>query len=355
MLSEGNYLGDYLDQITDSVRKSLKFPAETIAHGFDVVLNEGSIAEIGYDVDSVENFIIAAIDGGSNTIVRTPTFALVLNRVYCNKFDRMRKLDFYELSTFISSTRVVTEGGKVFFETETYPQQGVCPLKTTKIDADDPDMKIGRMKGDIERAISLARRFCEWTFVSNALRSGAKFIVMDGSLQTAFSGESELANRRYEEAASKGAIVAGLSKSSMIYTYEGYPISGFLDVMAKRRGLSKWMVKIGSSEEWAHRATVYFVKLHEGADRGFRLDVFEAAEEEIVKRLVKSLQADSRYFAFPGYPYALIDAHTYAKVGMEEAMQIRDQILDRLDLEEARRLEQVEKSLLSHDILDQLG
>lgn len=346
---------NYLDQITDSVRKSLKFPEKTIAHGFDIALDEGSMAEIEDEEDLSEDLIISTIDGGSNTIVKTPTFALVLNRVYCNKFDRMRKLDFFELSTFISSTRVVIEGDKVLFETETYPQQGTCPLERTKIDADDPDMKIGRMRGDLERAISMARRFCEWTFVSKALRSGAKFIVMDGSLQTAFAGESELANRVYEEAASKGAIVAGLSKSSMIYTNEGYPISGFLEVMAKRRGLSKWMVKIGRSKEWTHRATVYFIKLHEGADRGFRLDVFEDAGEEIVKRLVKSLRAGSKYFAFPGYPYALIDAHTYAKVGMEEAMQIRDQILDRLDLEDARRLEQVEKALLSHDILDQLG
>lgn len=87
---------DYLEHITESVRKSVKFPEKTIAHGFDGALDEGCIAEIGYDEDSSEDFIISAIDGGSNTIIKTPTFALVLNRVYCNKFDRMRKLDFFE-------------------------------------------------------------------------------------------------------------------------------------------------------------------------------------------------------------------------------------------------------------------
>lgn len=346
---------DYLEHITESVRKSVKFPEKTIAHGFDGALDEGCIAEIGYDEDSSEDLIISAIDGGSNTIIKTPTFALVLNRVYCNKFDRMRKLDFFELSTFISSTRVVTEEDKVLFETETYPQQGACPLERTKINADDPDMRIGRMRGDLERVISMARRFCEWTFVSRALGSSAEFIVMDGSLQTAFAGESELANRVYEEAASKGAIVAGLSKSSMIYTSEGYPLVGFLNVLAKRRGLSKWIAKVGRSEEWAPRAEVYFVKLHEGADRAFRLDIFERAGEANVARLVKSLQANSKYFAFPGYPYALIDAHTYARVGGEEAMHIRDLILDKLDLEDASRLEQAERALMGHDVLDELG
>jgi len=348
-------LEDYLDRISESVKKSLNFPERTVAHGFDGTLDERCVTEITYDEDSSEDLAISAIDGGSNTIIKTPTFALVLNRVYCNKFDRMKKLDFVELSTFISSTRVVTEGDKVFFETEVYPQQGACPLDVPKINADDPDMKIGRMMGDLERAISMARRFCEWNFVSRALGSGAKFIVMDGSLQTAFARESELANRVYDEAGSKGAIVAGLSKSSMIYTNEGYPLVGFLNVMAKRGGLSKWMARVGRSEEWAPRAEVYFVKLHEGADRAFRLDVFEKAGEADVARLVRSLQANSRYFAFPGYPYALIDAHTYAKVGEEEAMHIRDLILDKLELEDASRLEQAERALMGHDVLDSLG
>jgi len=97
------------------------------------------------------------------------------------------------------------------------------------------------------------------------------------------------------------------------------------------------------------------VKLHEAADRPYRLDVFEGASKEDLVSLTASLQSNSRYFAFPGYPYALIDAHNYGRVQEEEAMHIRDQILDRLDLEDARKLEQVERALAGHDILDQLG
>jgi len=348
-------LEDYLDRISQSIKRSLSFPERTVAHGFDGALDEGSVAEITYEEDPSEDLALSAIDGGSNTIIKTPTLALVLNRVYCNKFDRMKKLDFVELSTFVSSTRVVTDGDRVLFETEVYPQQGACPLEMPKVDTNDPEMRIGRMRGDLDRAISMARRFCEWSFVSRALGSGAGFIVMDGSLQTAFPGESELANRAYEEAGSRGAVVAGLSKSSMIYTNEGYPLVGFLNMMAGRGGLSRWMARVGRSEEWAPRAEVYFVRLHEGADRAFRLDVFERAGEAEVARLVRSLQANSRYFAYPGYPYALIDAHAYARVGKEEAMHIRDLILDKLDLEDASRLEQAERALMGHDVLDELG
>ncbi|MGB9623016.1 MAG: DNA double-strand break repair nuclease NurA, partial [Candidatus Bathyarchaeia archaeon] len=187
------------------------------------------------------------------------------------------------------------------------------------------------------------------------LRSGSEFILMDGTLQTAFPGESELANGVHKCAVEQGSLISGLSKTTTIFTLEGHPISGFLENLAMKKGFQRWAARIGRSEEWTNRAVVYFVKLNEGADRSFRLDIFEEVEAERVKRLLRGLVANSRYFAFPGYPYALIDAHTYAKVGMEEAMHVRDLILDRLDIEDVKRLETVERSLSGHKILDELG
>jgi len=347
-----------LDRITDTVKENLKFPERTLAHGFNVSLDSESLKEISgdkhMDTKGIGMGTISAIDGGSTPILKTPSQELVLNRVYCNKFDRMDKLEFTERWTFISRTKVAVEGSKVFFDTDIFSEESTCPFGTLRVDSEDDGFKIGRTRGDLERAKSMARRFCEWNFVLEALKSGANFIIMDGSLQTAFTSESELANRVYGEASSRGVVVAGLSKSSTIYTEEGYPLAGFLDELARRRGLTRWMVEVGRSEEWAHRAKVFFVRLHEGADRSFRLDIHDEAQESDVVRLINSLQSNSKYFAFPGYPYALIDAHTYAKVSQEEAMHIRDLILDRLSLEDATRLEQVERALTGHDVLDDL-
>lgn len=348
---------DYLDLMADSIRESLKFPERTTAHGFDLVLGPESFREIdnkSREEQDEEPGTISSIDGGSFTILKTPTEAFVLNRVYCNKFQGMKKLDFFQRVTFISRTRVVTEGDMVFFDTEAYPVEGECAVVVPRVDSADDEFRVGRMRGELERAISMARRFCEWGFVKVALGSGADFILMDGALQTGFPMEHTLADAAYNEASSRGITIAGLSKTSTIFTSEGYPLAGLLDVMARGMGLTKWMVKVGRTDEWAHRAMVHFVRLHEGSDRGFRLDVFEETAESDLDRLVDSLQSNSRYFAFPGYPYSLIDAHTYAKVGEEEAMHIRDLILDRLDLEEATRLEQVERALTGHDILDEL-
>lgn len=343
-----------IDSIAGTIKQSLTFPEKTKGHGFSEEIDAGSFREIEHG-DDAGGARISAIDGGSCTVLRTPTMAIVLNRIYCNAFRGMEKGDFVERFTFISKTEIVTRGSRVYYETEIVPQEGEAKIGGFRIDSDDPEFKVGRTRGDLGRAISMARRFGEWGFVRNALRSKADFIVMDGSLQTGFPGESELANSIYGEVGSAGMKLSGLSKSTTIFTEEGFPVSGFANELARKRGMRKWLLSLGRNDEWAHRADVYLVKLHEAADRPYRLDVFEGASKEDLVSLTASLQSNSRYFAFPGYPYALIDAHNYGRVQEEEAMHIRDQILDRLDLEDARKLEQVERALAGHDILDQLG
>jgi len=342
------------DSIAGTIRQSLSFPDRTRGHGFSEEIHAGSFQETGNWGGGAEA-AISAIDGGSCAVLRTPTMAIVLNRVYCNSFRGMEKGDFAERFSFLSKTEIVTKGSRVYFETEMIPQEGELKMGGLRIDSEDPEFMVGRARGDLGRAISMARRFSEWSFVRSAIRSGAGFIVMDGSLQTGFPGESDLANSVYGEARSAGVLLSGLSKSTTIFTEEGFPVAGFANELARKGGLGKWLLSLGRNDEWAHRAEVYLAKLHEAADRPYRLDVLEGASREDLTRLVSALQSNSRYFAFPGYPYALIDAHSYGRVQEEEAMHIRDQILDRLDLEDARKLEQVERALAGHDILDQLG
>jgi len=343
-----------IDSIAGTIKQSLSFPEKTRGHGFSEEIHGGSFREIESRGEGAEA-VISAIDGGSCTVLRTPTMAIVLNRVYCNSFRGMEKGDFVERFSFLSKTEIATREGKVYFETQIIPQEGEFNMGALQADSEDPEFKVGRARGDLGRAISMARRFSEWSFVRSAIRSGAAFIIMDGSLQTGFPGESELANSIYAEVESAGVNLSGLSKSTTIFTEEGFPVAGFANELARKRGLGKWLLSLGRNDEWAHRAEVHLTKLHEAADRPYRLDVLEGTSREGLATLVSALQSNSKYFAFPGYPYALIDAHNYGRVQEEEAMHIRDQILDRLDLEDARKLEQVERALAGHDILDQLG
>ncbi|MCX8169986.1 MAG: hypothetical protein N3D72_02735, partial [Candidatus Methanomethyliaceae archaeon] len=85
----------------------------------------------------------------------------------------------------------------------------------------------------------------------------------------------------------------------------------------------------------------------------FRMDILKDVGE--IEEAFSMLASNSKYFAFPGYPYALIDAHEYAKVGREEAMHIKGLILDSLNKEESKKMEEFEASLTGHRILDELG
>lgn len=337
--------------LIDVVKDFVELPERTKAYGFDEWIDANSIVEIGEARGK-----ISAIDGGSSEIIKLPTRALVLNRIYCNCFLGMEKADFFKKCTFISSTKLLKEEGKLVFETKIAGfLEGFIELDLPKVDSGAEEMKIGRSRGDISRALSMARRFAEWAYVKEALKSGAKFIIIDGSLQASFPNESKLMESIYEEVRRRNAIIAGISKTTTLFTEEGVPLSIFLESLARRTGLKRWAVKLGISEEWAHRAIVYYAKLHEDCDRGFRIDVFRYAKEEDVIELLSALVANSKYFAYPGYPYALIDAHTYAKVGREEAMHIRDLILENLDVEVSKKIEMAESALTGHRILDELG
>jgi len=346
----GVYLREFLYSTKKLLKELLSFPEATKAYGFNEIIDINSIREINESYEEK----ISAIDGGTSEIIRLPTFSIVLNRIYCNCFIGMKKLDYFDRCTFISLTRMINDNGKIFYETKIlHFIEGELNIKFPIVDSYSEEIRIGKNRGDISRVISMARRFGEWEFVRNALKSGAKIILMDGSLQTSFPNESEFVKQIYNEVEKNNSIIAGLSKTSTIFTENGLPISGFLEYLGRKKGLLKWAVKIGKSEEWTNKALIYFVKLHENSDRCYRLDVYEKVSEEDIEKLLSSLVSNSKYFAYPGYPYALIDAHNLARVGRDEAIYIRNLIFDLLDIEDIKRIENSEQ--IAHKILDELG
>jgi len=102
-------LDEIIDEIVDSFRQYFEFPAETVAHGFDEKLREEKISKV--DIRCPDDIAaISAIDGGSNTVIRMPTAAVVFNRVYCNKYVGMSRQDFSDYCEFVSITKLVNEG-----------------------------------------------------------------------------------------------------------------------------------------------------------------------------------------------------------------------------------------------------
>ncbi len=70
-----------IDSIAGTIKQSLTFPEKTKGHGFSEEIDAGSFREIEHG-DDAGGALISAIDGGSCTVLRTPTMAIVLNRIY---------------------------------------------------------------------------------------------------------------------------------------------------------------------------------------------------------------------------------------------------------------------------------
>ncbi len=341
---------EFIDRIIRHIEGSLKLPEVTVAHHFSAKLGAEDIHEIA-DQGEGEEASISAVDGGMSAIIKTPSTAHVLNRVYCNKFIRMDKLNFTETATFASNIKLDVSG-RPSYHVRAEGWQGRCPLEDLecmRVDAGEDDLTLER--NEIDTVIGMVLRFCEWGLAKRALGFGVDFLLMDGSLWGMSPYERSISKEVFEEARRAGTVVAGISKGSTLVTREGFPLGSFFERLARKRGYGRWVAKVGVSERWTPRCTVYFVKLHESGDRPFRLDVMEGCEGDL-ERLLAALVGGSKYFAFPGYPYALIDAHKYARVRRGEAEQIKYLVLNRLGPEEAERLTLHERALTPHDTLD---
>ncbi|MEN3056318.1 MAG: hypothetical protein ABC527_07015, partial [Candidatus Methanosuratincola petrocarbonis] len=67
-----------LDEICEALRGHLELPSGGIVSGFNEMLKEEDLKELALP-GSEEIPVISAIDGGSNTVLMTPTLAVVLN------------------------------------------------------------------------------------------------------------------------------------------------------------------------------------------------------------------------------------------------------------------------------------
>jgi hypothetical protein len=189
----------------------------------------------------------------------------------------------------------------------------------------DPNLREGRKHARISKSGDVVRRFAEWRIAGalvEALDPGDA-IVMDGSLQTAYTNEGRYCQRVGRAASAQGVLLCGLAKSSTLMTTTGFPLVAAVDLMAVAHGITApWCYPVTERKEKGENATLYVVKLHRGADRAFRFEVrFDSGEpptEADVSEILGSLTSNAGDAGFLGYPYGLIDADRRARVRVEE-------------------------------------
>jgi hypothetical protein len=276
------------------------------------------------------------VDGGNMPIINSADFTISFNRVAGALFESSQHIPMSslpEMIEFYTATVLSPRSdGTLDFITKFFPResnhQKYLPNKDIVININDPSITKGRrFLINIESFGGIARRFAEWSYgykmIAHELDSGDIFI-RDGSLQTGYTGEIDLATRLYQAALAKNVYVTGLSKTCRLLTQNGDSLITVIDIIANNKYPNeKWYYHpIYRFTKADNQADLYFVKLHEHSSYPFRFDIYIKQSERIDKNereiILSNLAANSQDLSFPGYPYGLIKADLLSRIATRE-------------------------------------
>lgn len=279
---------------------------------------------------------IGFVDGGNGPILRSADFNISLNRVagvlytsnkWIKPIHTPNKVEFYSATVLD-----VLEDDKLAYITRFFPIETefseYLPQDGLIFPINDPSIRErGFSLPNIEVFGGVAMRFAEWTyatkFILNELEEGSIF-VRDGSLQTGYTGETEIAEKLYHSAIKKGVIVTGLSKTCRLFTQNGNSLNSLINYIGNKKYQNNtWyyhpVYKITKAQE---KADLYFVKLHKSSIYSFRFDILLDQAKKMSKDqcevVISNIANISDDLSYPGYPYGLIKADQLAAVTFKE-------------------------------------
>lgn len=317
---------------------------------------------------------IAFLDGGNQEIIGAPNFSIQVNRIYFCIFDGEKRISPETIPNkieFFSATYSVFRDRQVHYDTIILPLEDSY-AKYIPSEADlsfnsvDRSVMQGNMRAGISRVASIARRFGEWEYskhvIDNELQTGDVFVA-DGTLQAAFTNESQYVDRLCESARRSGVIVTGLSKTCSLFTDTGLSLIGAIRLMAEQSKVAfpAWVYHpIVDIFNPTHRASLYIVKLNQSADRIYRYEIFqdqaEKMSDEDMNEVLSRLSENSRDVALPGYPYGLIVADEHARVRYNEMDGYQVMLLSEMSKSgNWEKFKRYIRATDTHDVLDMLA
>ena len=275
----------------------------------------------------------AFVDGGNLEMIGAPNFSVQMNRVYFNIFKGRERILPKSLPTkveFYSATMANYRDDGIFYDTSIFSLkpgfESFVPDQLLSFSSLDRTVTIGNQRADIQHVASVARRFAEWVFSKHVIEKELEkgdMIVHDGSLQTSLTNEYKYLAQAVEAAMAKAVVFAGISKTSTLFTTTGLSLLGAVQKLAEDYAVKgPWCLPIAKVANVLHNAFIYVVKLHESARYVFRYEIYgeqarRMSEEDLCK-VTSALASNSKDISFPGYPYGLIDADSFARVSGDE-------------------------------------
>ena len=323
-------------------------------------------------IEDVEPSIRTAfVDGGNQEVLGAPNFSAQINRIYFNIFKGRNRIPPTSLPSrieFYSATMSDFRDGGIFYDTRVFPLkvefEGLIPEdRHLSFSSVDRTVTFGTQRADIRHVASVARRFAEWELakhvIENELEKG-DLIVHDGSLQTSFTNEHMYMARVMEAAMGKGVILAGISKTSTLFTTTGLSLLGAVQKLAEDHKVKgSWCLPIARVANVKHNAFIYVVKLHESANYVFRYEIYgeqaRRMSEEDFCSVTSALASNSKDMSFPGYPYGLVDADSFARVSGDEIDSYRVPLMS--ELSRLGKWKKISRHICSgdaHSVLDML-
>ncbi|MEM3586298.1 MAG: DNA double-strand break repair nuclease NurA [Candidatus Jordarchaeaceae archaeon] len=304
---------------------------------------------------SVENFReiklvesgrkIAFVDGGNQEIVGAPNFSVQINRVFFNIFQDKRRILERKIPRrieFFSVTYSRFRDNEIFYDTSIFPvseefEPFLPDVKDLSFSSMDRSVMQGNLRADISLVSSISRRFAEWEFSKHVIKNELEekdVIVMDGTLQTAFTNESKYSKAVYELAKKKNIIVTGLTKTCGLFTTTGLSLLGAARKFANNNKITYPMwyyYPVAEAFSPIHEAIILLVKLNPVSERIFRFEIYRDQAKRLsikeIDEIMSSLSSNSADITFPGYPYGLIDADSNARVRHDEMQRYRYALL----------------------------
>lgn len=308
------------------------------------------------------------VDGGTLNLVNSPSVVIQLNRVgFCiyENNERVEPRNIRPSVNFFTVASTFRKGAEIYYAVELFPVDELARSFLPSEDdlvfhSFDQTLREGQRWASLNRAASSARVFSEWglsTYLIQKELNERDVLIRDGSLQTQITGEANYANLAYGAALKKRVQVAGLAKTSTLYTDTGMPLFSAISILANQSKVNPpWfyapIVDIQASD---HRARMYAVKLHKDSKHVFRLEVLKDQPQYNDLSLIKGLAFNSQDLTFPGYPYGLIEADRVSRVRHEEVEPMRMQILSAITRKGVwDELEAFLKTVDAHEVLNEI-
>lgn len=309
---------------------------------------------------------VAFIDGGNVSLISTPELSLDVIRVAVVLLSKEKYFvpftaDFTVLTVLEHRLEGLFFVPKIFVDSivqESFPAfvKLLQELETKlSFSVNDPAFTVGNRRASLAIVCSLMRRCAELYAASVLMHelSSGDVVILDGSLSCMCTQEEEVLQQLLSHADASTISVVALSKTSETVTTDG---NSFASVLQQQCSLPRWMYTPAGKFSFTPslgKGIVSFVKLHERSQHIFRLDTLEKLSIDQRKQTAEILASNATDPVFYGYPYGLIKADVFARIGNDEKEYLLTKFLVHAG-KHAEKLRQLMHATNAHGILDKI-